>query len=712
MFYSHEILTSPEHGVATIWLVATLGSRSITKKLNRRTILDVDVPKACGVIMDPVAPMALRLQGNLLYGVSRVYNQQCGYALTDVQAMHDKMRAMLKAMPGGGLDPSAGKARPDQLILPYDPSFLPENNLPGIGLDLSKLDASFEIGLSQQSGRMWPKTPDLSQSALSQNTSLHLNLYSDDDIVMRDAGGFSSDTNVSRYTGRNFNFGGIGPLSLNEEGGVILQPDFEFDEDGNIIELTGNRRDETRSPRVSPFLNEARVSGEMRIDEMDDIRMEDEPILLDNELELGPRSEQSKQAIDTTKPAPNRGSVFDPIREDEAVVESNGAAIRQKRRGLKVIGFDDQIALRNSELAYLNDNYVASMAAAAKQKQKNKLPTLAKKNAAFWVFGQGIGSVGTGVGSGRVSHPLELFSGEKLKDALEFEPNTRGTKRVHASIEDEDPDIDRRVRARVEDEEQIGRAQDEALWNEDVEIGRQAPSALRDDSSIQMPWNITASIQSSRQGSATNIFGGLGSDFSSRGFSDAGFGRPRSRLTSASPLAGRGFPFDIEGLNGLSIPGQQGDDMNLDDLDLSQYLHTELTAANDGIINENPLADTYPGGIPSLQAMLDDSQKSNLDQESLNFFDFLTTKLATVSTKPDSEQYDDEVKETKAMTFTTLLPPQKTSRVVATQALMHVLTLATRGILSVHQEAYEDLSSEEYGVRYEYGEIHIHIPAL
>ncbi|KAB8251664.1 Rec8 like protein-domain-containing protein [Aspergillus flavus] len=110
MFYSHEMLTSPDHGVATIWLVATLGSRSISKKLNRKAILDVDVPKACHVIMDPEAPMALRLQGNLLYGVSRVYSQQCGYALTDVQAMHDKMRTLLKVLPGGGLDPTAGKS--------------------------------------------------------------------------------------------------------------------------------------------------------------------------------------------------------------------------------------------------------------------------------------------------------------------------------------------------------------------------------------------------------------------------------------------------------------------------------------------------------------------------------------------------------------------------------------------------------------------------
>jgi meiotic recombination protein REC8 len=36
------------------------------KRINRKQILEVDVEKACHTIVDPVAPMALRLQGNLL----------------------------------------------------------------------------------------------------------------------------------------------------------------------------------------------------------------------------------------------------------------------------------------------------------------------------------------------------------------------------------------------------------------------------------------------------------------------------------------------------------------------------------------------------------------------------------------------------------------------------------------------------------------------
>ena len=50
-------------------LVATLGSKSNLKKINRKAILDVNIPKACQTVSDPGAPMALRLQSNLLLAV-------------------------------------------------------------------------------------------------------------------------------------------------------------------------------------------------------------------------------------------------------------------------------------------------------------------------------------------------------------------------------------------------------------------------------------------------------------------------------------------------------------------------------------------------------------------------------------------------------------------------------------------------------------------
>lgn len=47
-------------------LVATLGSKSNLKKVNRKAILEVDVPETCRIIVTPEVPMALRLQSNLL----------------------------------------------------------------------------------------------------------------------------------------------------------------------------------------------------------------------------------------------------------------------------------------------------------------------------------------------------------------------------------------------------------------------------------------------------------------------------------------------------------------------------------------------------------------------------------------------------------------------------------------------------------------------
>ncbi|RAH84692.1 hypothetical protein BO86DRAFT_356290 [Aspergillus japonicus CBS 114.51] len=716
MFYSHEILTSPEYGVATIWLVATLGSKSVTRRLNRKTILDVDVPKACGAIMEPGAPMALRLQGNLLYGVSRVYSHQCGYTLTDVQAMHDKMKTMLKTLPGGGLDASAGKARPEQLILPYDPSFLPDS-LPGLILDLSSFDALTEVDPSAPTFFNWPKTPNLSQSVVSQNTSVQLSLPSDDNYA-GGLGGFASDTDTLGYGPRSIASERLRPLPLDEEAGVILQADFEFDEDGNIVELGATPPAGGISHSIAHSHHERGIASDLGVCAEEDIIMEDQINMVEDGFEMGERPEQNTRGA---AHLPARSTPFpDMVLDDDSTSEAHEVSMAQRQRAPKLIQPDDQIGLRNSELAHLNQNFVDLMVIASNQKSKNKLPTLSKKNAAFWVYGQGIGSVGNGVGKSQATHPLHFFSGEQLYNTLTAAAASLSPKRVHDSIEDEGEEhIGRRVRARNE-------GQPDDLWNQDVEIGRHASSVLHDEGSFQMPWNITASIHSSRQESiARNILPGIGSvsDFSSHGFSDAGLLRPRSRLTSSSPLAGRGFPFDIEALDKLQLPGHELEDVNMfEDFDISQYLHTEAEAEH-GRVDRNNAVDAIAAepGPPSasLRTHGDDSQRSTLDQESLNFLDFLTAKIAALAPVDEgdgrdlvhpSSSYFSGIKRT--MHFSSLLPPAKTSRIVATQGLMHILALATKGLLTVHQDEAQYLGGEKYGELYLYGEICLSLPEI
>ncbi|RAH42871.1 Rad21/Rec8 N terminal domain protein [Aspergillus brunneoviolaceus CBS 621.78] len=725
MFYSHEILTSPEYGVATIWLVATLGSKSVTRRLNRKTILDVDVPKACGAIMEPGAPMALRLQGNLLYGVSRVYSHQCGYTLTDAQAMHDKMKTMLKTLPGGGLDASAGKARPEQLILPYDPSFLPDS-LPELILDLSSFNALTEVDQSAPTFFNWPKTPNLSQSVVSQNTSLQLSLPSDDNCA-GGLGGFTSDTNTVEYGPRSIASERVRPFPLDEEAGVILQADFEFDEDGNIVELGATPQVGGISHSVAHSHHERGIMSDLGVCAEEDIIMDDQINMIEDGLEIGEKPEQNTRDAGHL---PARSTPFpDMILDDEAAPEAHAVSMAQKQRAPKLIQADDQIGLRNSELAHLNQNFVELMAVASKQKLKNKLPTLSKKTAAFWVYGQGIGSVGNGVGKSHATHPLQYFSGEQLYNTLTATAASLSPKRVHDSIEDEEQEhIGRRVRARNDGQpaDQMEFPNNDDLWNQDVEIGRHASSVLHDEGSFQMPWNVTASIHSSRQGSiARNILPGIGSvsDFSSRGFSDTGLLRPRSRLTSSSPLAGRGFPFDIEALDNLQLPGHEPEDVNMfEDFDISQYLHTEDEADHGGVARNNAveaIAAEPRHASASLPTHGDDSQRSTLDQESLNFLDFLTAKIAALARADERDGQDlvhpssshfSGIKQT--MHFSSLLPPAKTSRIVATQGLMHILALATKGLLTVHQDEAQYLGGEKYGELYLYGEIYLSLPEI
>lgn len=97
-------------------LIANLGHNTTSRKVNRKTIENVDVPRACNTIEKPPgAPIALRLQGNLLYGVAGVYSKHGLYLLDDVQKVWARMRTFYRDMKASGplaeIDPEAGKTK-------------------------------------------------------------------------------------------------------------------------------------------------------------------------------------------------------------------------------------------------------------------------------------------------------------------------------------------------------------------------------------------------------------------------------------------------------------------------------------------------------------------------------------------------------------------------------------------------------------------------
>ncbi|PGH07450.1 hypothetical protein GX51_01751 [Blastomyces parvus] len=724
MFYSHEILTSREHGVATVWLVATLGSKSTARKVNRRAILDVDVPKACETIIRPEAPMALRLQGNLLYGVSRVYNQQCGYALMDAQAMRDKMQVMFREIRSTGLDPDAGKAKPSQLVLPDDPTFIPDLMLPGLNVDLSALDISSDIGSPRKSSLLSSVLAPSSKSSQFSDGQLHLNISSSD-IGGHGAGvsGFPSDIGSSVRKEAQFEL----PAAFAEESGVLLQPDFEFDGDGNIVELSVNPTPKDR--RTATFGRNA-TSANSRLGREEEGEFQafqdqfQDQMVLHDDVEMRDAGHSNFGSGD---PVSILDSVADPNFEPVVEASSEAPEVQQRlrKRSIKTLGFDDPPELRNSDLAQWNYDYVQNMALAAKLKQNNRLITLAKKNAASWVMGDRICRVDIGLGASDFEHPLDIFFGEQLLAALTGK-KIRTTRRKRSWDEDKGADSEgeaRNVRMRGAAEDETGRGfaiehgNDDGIGFEqlnprlqDIEVGRNAPQPMYDDASSQMPWNITASIRGSQPGSSIHSrqflpsVGGYSSIGGPRSIASGGghdgsimggpstttLGRRMGRMISASPLAGRGImgpgvgDISIMDDGALDLRSDLGDNM---DLDSSVAGRGELARTRS---HHHDSFELYgPSAAVDTQTAAESQWLATiLDQESANFLDFVKSKIGEAGENGGHENdHEDAVAPTAAVeiSFSTLLPSVVNSRIVAAQALLHTLTLATKGALHVRQ---------------------------
>ncbi|KAJ5825347.1 hypothetical protein N7474_002485 [Penicillium riverlandense] len=497
-----------------------------------------------------------------------------------------------------------------------------------------------------------------SQMLSSEIESIQIELPSDD--VLRDIGMMSahSDTNSpfqKRSVSGKMNDSHVG----DEEQGILFQPDFEFDEDGNIVELSPSRLSPRRSRSVFELEENDREEAGLLV--LTSLQSENK---IEGIAKDGDRMELDNQ---------------NPIDNDEQP-EVRETRVRQARRETKSIIADSNTTIRNADLAQWNEEYGSNMAQARKQKQLNKIPTLAKKNAAFWVFGKGIGSVGMGLGVDHETHPLKCYSGDELYDVVCVVFRQNGRKRAHSPDGDQSGSTPHRMR--VHDDS--APATEQLML--DVEMGREGPGSLYDDHSSQMPWNITASVQSSQRG------GGLGSELSSRGYGEGRTSRPRSRLTSASPLAGRSYFDGRERLRSMSLPGY-----DLDDLEITQYLESELAADRESL-----------SMISTRRQSEVQRVTSTLDRESLNFLDFIKTSAESQV----GPSWRGSGEKPSQVAFSTILPPVKTSRAVATHGLMNVLTLATKGVLALYQDPYEDESSARFGTRYRYGEIHLRLAGL
>ena len=155
----------------------------------------------------------------------------------------------------------------------------------------------------------------------------------------------------------------------------------------------------------------------------------------------------------------------------ESSETAEAPAARRRPHAPKYLPMDQQTSLRNNDLASWNNNYAANMADAAHAKQQHKIPALAKKNAAFFVYGAGIGGVGHGLGGLKLPSPLDMFAGDQLMTALTgLEPAPIRRKRSYPEEEEAlgSDSEGRRVRARDDGGDEVGRGEVTALDDEDT----------------------------------------------------------------------------------------------------------------------------------------------------------------------------------------------------------------------------------------------------
>ncbi|KAI1047229.1 hypothetical protein LB505_011084 [Fusarium chuoi] len=656
MFYSHEILSNTQYGVATIWLVATVG-KSNQKRLTRKAIQQVNVPKACETIIDPGAPLALRLQGNLLYGVSRVYAQQCRYMLSDAEKTQSDMMTFFRVMDTSETDPNAGKSKRHQITLQDDPSFDPLSTIPKLDL-LASVDnlvlLSTKFSSQGSVSQMTPKTQGSSSSGRgnsllnfdipqSSHSGRSYRLPTDLDHDSPFAKPFHTQDPVEDFNPFGVDIASMPGLDLN------------FDLDGNLIEFGD------MEPQLPPLPGTAAFEEQLQIQAANaGLGVENGPLGGDNVIIMG------EDALPDAEPFPKRSvarkatSSAEPSSESVSTEEAKAPLRRQRRRRIRQM-VDGKNHVAATEMRSWSMNYLDNMKANYKPRPATTAAQ-ARHNAKALLFDNGLAGIGRA--SSGVAHLLaEHFSGMALLAQLQGknpeqgqEIETRGRRRASAEAFEDEHNEARNVRQKLDHANELGRGVDydmgAIMFGEDIapEMGMDAAKGLEDRHSSSMaPW--------SRPPSAAP------------GSSIRGQGSAQKRFPAPSPLHARGSAIrPIERWSDQLGP-QHGSD------DLEMLRSQDSSIGDEGFMDGVEFRDTQGSGAV-------------IDASALDFLGYATSRVESKGYTRSCDQAD-----RRWIDFNTLtdeLNDPANSKKFASEAFMHVLVLATKNVIAIEQDGIAD----------------------
>ncbi|KAG6018502.1 hypothetical protein E4U41_003850 [Claviceps citrina] len=662
---------------------ATVGKGS-PQRLNRKKIQAVNVPKACEKIIDPGAPLALRLQGNLLYGVSRVFAQQCNYVLSDAEKTQSDMMTYFRSMDTSETDPKAGKTKRHQIMLQDDPQFDPMAMLPRLD-EIMSYETKFNFISTQESSHKLSQLSPLDRSELSSACTSRRSSIMDLDLPPSSlsVGSYQLPGNLCHSSPFNKAFHGpqevqnVGPFDAQEfDIDPIYGMGLEFDADGNLVSIIDAEPELPPLRATSP--DPLHGAGPMLTQARNRYPRTGQGLNEEDFFDLGEAALPDAEPF-AVQPAGRQARTDDDVLTLTTETTESGrrcTAMHATHANKFKAMIDQEIRVSRDEFRAWSENYTANMQSARKRVKRTSLAK-AKINALQIMYSNGISGIGSLQQQFGVQHPLAAdFAGTALRahvlglpvDAAGDAHAVRGRRRKSLEAfghEEEEEQDTRNVKQRLDHSDELGRRGEESVGLGDElhfgddsapEIGLDAAPAMDDkNSSSLMPW--------SRHGSAVP------------GSATRAPGSAQKAMPAPSPLHGRG-----------SIVGSI--ERHSDPVEEPYKDILALNSQPSSILFGQDPEDTGTTIGPNDNDNGDNTQASvaGLDISSQDFLDYVADQVHNHGISRPSTR--DRTK--RWINFEQLARPELHSKMVAAQAFLHILSLATKNVISVEQDGLED----------------------
>ena len=353
MFYS-ETLLSKTGPLARVWLSANL-----ERKLSKTHILQSNIESSVNAIVDQgTAPMALRLSGQLLLGVVRIYSRKARYLLDDcneallkikmVSSMfhHPYFYSHLQAFRPGNVDLPANLNMPtaaaltvadrisDPMMPDLDPSLL----------DFRPMDIDF--GSKKDDPLNW------NSQALSDPLSLEIGRHEPprDERAEFD----EEDMNIDLDLDLGFDDGPSIEVGRKAPPPRGLEDDLVSDEDKFQHDLGYNEATRSRFSSRVPSLIEDRddemlVNGDILLDHADDFILPIDDATTGPVAPADPRLQRASQSpLSSVRSSVVRDFGFTNINEKKEEASTQHAAHKAKKR--KIIQIDSETMLSSTQI--------------------------------------------------------------------------------------------------------------------------------------------------------------------------------------------------------------------------------------------------------------------------------------------------------------------------------------------------------------------------